>query len=151
MIQRIQSVWLLLAALLGACLFLFGILSITYTLNGVEVSKSIKLLELNTVMGYLLAIIAIAAVALPLIAIFMFKNRKLQMNMAILALVLNVGFVAFYLMSIDSYNTAHTPPVNSSSYGMASFLPIASVICLFLAIRGIRKDDKLVKSVDRLR
>jgi hypothetical protein len=151
MIQRIQSVWLLLAALVSAGLFVFGILSITYTADGAEVTKSIKLLELNTMMGYLLAIIAIAVVALPLIAIFMFKNRKLQMNLALLALVLNVGFIAFYLMSIESYKTAHVPPVSSSAFGVASFMPVLSVIFLFLAMRGIRKDNKLVKSLERLR
>ncbi len=151
MIQRIQSVWLLLAALVSAGLFVFGILSITYMVDGAEVTKSIKLLELNTMMGYLLAIIAIAVVALPLIAIFMFKNRKLQMNLALLALVLNVGFIAFYLMSIESYKSAHVPPVNSSAFGVASFMPVLSVIFLFLAMRGIRKDSKLVKSLERLR
>lgn len=147
MIQRIQSIWLLLAALFGVGLFLFGILNITYTDKGVEVTQTLKILEYS----YLLAVLAIAIVALPLVAIFMFKNRKLQTNLSILAIVFNIGFVAFYLMGIESFKSAHIPPVTSSAFGVASFMPIASVIFQLLAISGIRKDQKLVKSLDRLR
>lgn len=147
MIQRIQSIWLLLAALFGVGLFLFGILNITYTDKGVEVTQTLKILEYS----YLLAVLAIAIVALPMVAIFMFKNRKQQINLAVLAIVLNIGFIAYYLMGLESFKTAHVPPINSSAFGVASFMPIASIIFLFLAIGGIRKDQKLVKSLDRLR
>lgn len=152
MIQRIQSVWLLLAALFGVGLFMFGILTIKYTgTNGAEVTQSLSVLELNNVTGYLLAAIAIAIVALPAIAIFMFKNRKLQTSLSVLAIVLNIGFIAFYIMGMESFKNAHVPPVTGSSFGLASFMPIVSIIFLFMAIRGIRKDQKLVKSLDRLR
>lgn len=148
MIQRIQTVWLLLAALFGAALFMFGILTIKYTgTDGTEIKQSLQLLEYS----YLLAVLAIAVVALPVIAIFMFKNRKLQMSLAILAIVLNIGFLAYYLMGIESFKNAHVPPVTSSSFGVASFMPVVAIIFLFMAISGIRKDNKLVKSLDRLR
>lgn len=148
MIQRIQTVWLLLAALFGAALFMFGILTIKYTgADGAEVKQSLQLLEYS----YLLAVLAIAVVALPVIAIFMFKNRKLQMNLAILAIVLNIGFLAYYLMGIESFKSSHVPPITSSSFGVASFMPVVAIIFLFMAISGIRKDNKLVKSLDRLR
>lgn len=147
MIQRIQSIWLLLAALFGVGIFLFGILSITYTDKGIEVTQTLKILEYS----YLLAVLAIAIVALPLVAIFMFKNRKQQTNFVVLAIVFNIGFLAFYLMGIESFKTDHVPPVTSSAFGVASFMPIGAIIFLFLAISGIRKDQKLVKSLDRLR
>lgn len=152
MIQRIQSVWLLLAALFGAGLFMFGILTINYAgPNGDEVSKSLSILEMNSMVGYLLALLAIAVVALPLLAIFMFKNRKLQTNLSVLAIVLNIGFIAFYLMGMESFKAGHVPAVTNSSFGVASFLPVVAIIFLIMAIRGIRKDEKLVKSLDRLR
>ena len=147
MIQRIQSVWLLVATILSAGLFMFGMMNVTYIQNGEEISKTYKLLEYS----YLLAVVAIALVALPLIAIFMFKNRKMQVNLALLALVLNIGFVAFYLMGTDSFVSKLKVQPTGTSFGVASFIPLVSVIFLFMAIRGIRKDEKLVKSLDRLR
>jgi len=150
MIQRIQSVWLLVAALLSMLLFVFNIVTITYDGTGSEINQSFKLLGFG-VQGYLLAALAIVLVALPLIAIFMFKNRKKQILMTVLAMVLNFGFVAFSVMSISSFTTSHTPAVTGSSYGMGAFVPVVTVIFLFMAIRGMRKDDKLVKSADRLR
>lgn len=119
--------------------------------NGAEIKESLSVLELNSVIGYLLAAIAIAVAALPAIAIFMFKNRKLQTSLSVLAIVLNIGFIAFYIMGMESFKSAHVPPVTGSSFGVASFMPIVSIIFLFMAIRGIRKDQKLVKSLDRLR
>ncbi len=150
MIQRIQSVWLLVAALLSMLLFYFDIVTINYSGTGSDISQSFSLTGFG-VQGYLLAALAALLVILPLLAIFMFKNRKRQVLMTILAMVLNFGFVAFSIMSIDSFTTNHKPAVTSSSYGMAAFVPVVTVIFLFMATRGIRKDDKLVKSADRLR
>lgn len=150
MIQRIQSVWLLVAALLSACVFMLNILSINYVdpATGTEITKGVKLLEYS----YVLALLAIVLVALPLVAIFMFKNRKRQVNMALLSIVLNIGFIAFHLTFIkDHYLNTLKIPAQSTSYGIASFLPVAAIVFLVMAISGIRKDEKLVRSADRLR
>lgn len=113
-----------------------------------EVTKGVKLLEYS----YLLALLAIVLVALPLIAIFMFKNRKRQVNMALLAIILNVGFVAFHITFIkDHYLNTLKIPAQSTSYGIASFIPVAVIVFLAMAISNIRKDEKLVRSADRLR
>lgn len=150
MIQRIQSIWLLIAALFGAGIFLFNILNISYvdSATGTEVTKGVQLLEYS----YLLALLAIVLVGLPLVAIFMFKNRKRQVNFALLAIVLNIAFVAFHLTFVKDYylNTLKVP-AQSTSYGIASFLPVATIVFLAMAISGIRKDEKLVRSADRLR
>ncbi len=150
MIQRIQSIWLLVAALLSACVFMLNILSINYIdpSTGEEITKGVKLLEYS----YMLALLAIALVALPLVAIFMFKNRKRQVNMALLSIVLNIGFIAFHLTFIkDHYLNTLKIPAQSTSYGVASFLPVAAIVFLAMAISNIRKDEKLVRSADRLR
>lgn len=150
MIQRIQSIWLLIAALFGAGVFLFNIISISYVdvTTGEEVMKGVKLLEYS----YLLALLAIVLVALPLVAIFMFKNRKRQVNLALLAIVLNIAFIAFHLTFVkDHYLNTLKMPAQSTSYGIASFLPVAAIVFLAMAISGIRKDEKLVRSADRLR
>lgn len=150
MIQRIQTVWLLIAALLSMLLFYFDIVTITYSSTGSEVNQSFTLLGMGMT-GYMLAALAAVLVILPLVAIFMFKKRTKQVLVTILVLVLNFGFVAFSIMSIDSFTSDHKSAVSESSYGLAAFVPIVTVIFLFMAIKAIRKDEKLVKSVDRLR
>ncbi len=150
MIQRIQSIWLLVAALLGACLFLLNMFSYSYIdpITNSEVTKGVKLLEYS----YMLALLAIVLIALPLLAIFMFKNRKRQVNMALLAIVLNIGFIAFHITFIkDNYLGTLKIPAQSTSYGIASFIPVAVIVFLAMAISNIRKDEKLVRSADRLR
>lgn len=150
MIQRIQSIWLLIAALLGVCVFMFNIISYSYVdpSAGGEVTKGVKLMEYS----YLLALLAMILVALPLVAIFMFKNRKRQVNMALLSIVLNIGFVIFHVTYIkDSYLSSLKIPPQSTSFGIASFIPVAAIVFLAMAISGIRKDEKLVRAADRLR
>lgn len=150
MIQRIQSIWLLIAALLGLSVFMLNIISYSYVdpSAGGEVTKGVKLMEYS----YLLALLAMILVALPLVAIFMFKNRKRQVNMALLAIVLNIGFVIFHVTYIkDSYLSSLKIPPQSTSFGIASFIPVAAIVFLAMAISGIRKDEKLVRAADRLR
>jgi len=150
MIQRIQSIWLLIAAVLGVCVFMLNIISYSYVdpSSGGEVTKGVKLMEYS----YLLALLAMILVALPLVAIFMFKNRKRQVNMALLAIVLNIGFVIFHVTYIkDSYLSSLKIPPQSTSFGIASFIPVAAIVFLAMAISGIRKDEKLVRAADRLR
>lgn len=154
MIQRIQSIWLLIAALFGAGIFLFNILNISYVdaVSGEEITKGIKLLEYSYILGYIMVLLAIVVTALPLISIFMFKNRKRQINLALLAIVLNIGFIAFSLTFFkDDVLTKFNMPAQSTSFGIGSFLPVAAIVFLAMAISGIRKDEKLVRSADRLR
>lgn len=147
MIQRIQSVWLLLASASALCMFFLNVLSISFSENGGTTDQTFSLFGYS----YMLSVLGIVLVLLPLIAIFFFKNRKKQGYYAILGMVLNIGFVAWYLMSVANYTASHEPAVTSSSYGLGAFMPVASILFLFLALRGIRKDQKLVKSLDRLR
>lgn len=154
MIQRIQSIWLLIAALFGAGVFMFNILNISYVdaATGEEVTKGIKLLRYSYILGYIMVLLAIIVTALPLISIFMFKNRKRQINLALLAIVLNIGFIAFSLTFFkDDVLAKFNMPAQSISFGIASFLPVAAIVFLAMAISNIRKDEKLVRSADRLR
>ena len=80
----------------------------------------------------------------------MFGNRKRQRTMALLSMVFTLGFLALTLMRVGNFNNGSSAPANGS-YWIGSILPIISVIFLILAIRGIRKDEKLIKSLDRLR
>lgn len=146
MIQRIQTVWLLLAGAAAACMFFLNMFTVSYTQAGAEVVKDIPLFY-----NYLLSIFGFTLVAIPLIALTQFKKRKAQMGMAVITIILNLLFVALYIMDTQNYGSHIGQSVSSLAYGAGSFMPVVSIIFLILAIRGIRKDQKLVKSLDRLR
>jgi hypothetical protein len=81
---------------------------------------------------------------LAIIAIFLFKNRKLQIWFGyIILLVILLDYVLFFVFSFN-------PAIFAS--GILTFLiPFIAGVLDFLAIRGIKKDEKLVRSADRLR
>jgi hypothetical protein len=145
MIQRIQTLWLLLAALVNAGLFVFAQYKADIMQNGVAVTQYIRVND-----HYPSLLVALVITALPMFAIFMYKNRTKQRNLALVSLVATVGFIATTLMRVRNFNNGTSAPVNGT-YWIGSVLPVISVIFLFMAISGIRKDEKLVKSLDRLR
>ena len=155
MIQRIQSLYLLLTTLLSL-LFLNGsflsfinktgsVIKITFT--GIVKSTEGQGFEL---IGRVLplAIIVILVVVLSLVTIFLFKNRHIQILLSkvliglILGLILVSGYYSYVIIS--KYDGEIIP-------GMKMALPLLLLIFSILAFRGIRKDDQLVKSNDRLR
>jgi hypothetical protein len=85
---------------------------------------------------------------LALVTILLFKDRKIQVCCAYVEIILATGLVLaslFYsYLIIVRYNTSIVP-------GIKMAIPVAILILSILAYRGIRKDDRLVKSYDRLR
>ena len=122
MIQRIQTVYMLIAGIVAAMPILFG---------------------LDWLRTLLFAISAVVA----LYTIFKYKKRNLQQLLNWLNIVIN-----FTLLGIFVYQM-----LNSSGEGIISekgvgvFVPVLSIVFLFLANKAIRRDEKLVKSADRLR
>lgn len=145
MIQRIQSVWLFLAALLNAGLFYFDLYTTHTQIAGVDTVQHIRMSN-----SMPLILIAIMMVALPLISIFLYKNRKQQRNVATISLVSVLSFISVVTMHVAEYKKS-SPDASGLSYSTGAVLPFFSIILIVLAIRGISKDDKLVKSLDRLR
>lgn len=154
MIQRIQSVFLFLAAITSALMFLFPIawfkdftvkLYVTHIQNFVPGSELIfsdfKLLPLS--------ILAAIAVVLPFLIIFMYKNLTGQLRLIRLSILFNlvlIGLVFFYYVAQIQFVTA-----SEAAYDKGIFLPLIALVFLFLALRGVRKDIKLIRSADRLR
>jgi hypothetical protein len=85
-----------------------------------------------------------------LITIFMFSNRKRQISLSFFGIVAIVSFMALTLKRVSDLGALTPQPVNAS-YGAGAVLPVVALVFLFFAILGIRKDNKLVKSMDRLR
>jgi len=146
MIQRIQTVWLLLATLVNAVLFNTDLYSAHVLLNGTDTVKTIR------VMGdhYPTLILGVVVTLLPLVAIFMFRQRKQQRGMVIFSIIATIGFISMIVMRVGNLNNS-VPAPTDGHYHIWAVLPVISIIFLILAARGIRKDEKLVKSLDRLR
>ena len=141
MIQRKQTIWLLLAA----------ILAFVYTQVPLYKATSATMQELKftATENLLLFAVAIAAGLLAVTAIFLYKNRPTQAKLSWFGLLLSIGLIALEVWLIEAFQKENA--VSKASYSWGSLLPIALVVLFILAIGGIRRDDKLVKSLDRLR
>ena len=158
MVQRIQSVFLLLAFLAAVALFFFplaGIYSPTATykfyvyglINMVPGEPS--LFSFMTTFPLLLLNILVAALAAG--CIFIYKNRVTQMKVVRLAILLNIVLIAlvfFVYAKIIETNLLVSPDYLDEA---GIYFPLISLVFLILANRSIMKDEKLVRSVDRLR
>jgi hypothetical protein len=84
-----------------------------------------------------------------MIEIFRYRNRLLQIKLG----ALNSLFMAATIVSMVLFSNSltETYAVQTSQYGISLYLPVAAMICNLLANRFIRKDEKLVRSVDRIR
>ena len=136
MIQRIQTLYLFLAAVISAGLiFVFHL----WTNN-----EGVKIYALD---NYLYLGLFLGSALLSLISIFRFSNRKSQFVLGRLNIILN-----FILLGIFVYQSLNlSGEINVSEKGIGVLLPIISIVFLVLANRAIKKDEDLVKSVDRLR
>jgi len=145
MIQRKQSIWLLLAALLNAAVFLGANFSIeTRIQNVLQTNRYTVLQHLPSTLFIL------AAIVLSLIAIFLFRKRPLQMKMSLIALLATMAYCLINWMRIKEV-FANNKMISNYSFGLASITPYFAIVFILLACLGIRKDEKLVKSLDRLR
>jgi len=146
MIQRIQSVFLLIASICLGGLYLLPLGG--SKLPVAETSYSDSILNINDY-TLLQVLIPIGAV-LFLISIFLYSNRKVQTIIATIgAVVIGIitGFVAMRIFKSMEMLTGE----NAFIWKPGVALPIVSLIFAILASRAIKKDDKLVKSMDRLR
>lgn len=140
MLQRIQTIWLLLVATLA-----FASLKLSF-FSGNTLIENVKQFQGFTAMSNMLIMILTVGVGIAsVVAVFLFRNRQLQIRICfgVLAVVL-LNILLYYLQ------TKNFVP-NEWSFDLTSLVTIAIPFLLFLAIRAIYKDEQLVKSVDRLR
>ena len=136
MIQRIQSLYLVIVALLSAVLPFF--VNLWSDAQGTEIYAN------NEIM---VSVVFYVSGALALWAIFLFKNRKNQFVVNRLNMILNLFLLGFFVYR--SLNLSGETAVSEKGIGM--LIPAFSIVFLALANRAIKKDEDLVKSVDRLR
>lgn len=136
MIQRIQSLWLLLAAACAFAGFKFSFYS------GNKINDT-ALHELNATSTILLMITTIAVGVLGLINIFLFKKRTLQLRLCVLGILLEAVLIFLYYREVTTFL--------QGTYSLTAILHSIIVLAFVLAARGINKDEKLIKTSDRLR
>lgn len=143
MIQRIQSVYLLLVAVIsGGLTFILPLWD--------EIDQKIFALDLfngEDALLKLVPVLFIFSAVVTLIVIFLFKNRKLQFVLNRITILINLfllGLLLYYLLMLPG-------GIEISKKGIGVFLPVLNILLLVLANKAIQKDENLVKSVDRLR
>lgn len=142
MIQRIQSVWLLLAAVAAFLTLRFSF----YSGNMLDVATNTKPYKLLTAQSNILLTILSAGVGLAaLLCIFLYKNRKQQFKIVMLTLLFSIINIVLFFVESRKF------VAGEGNYDLTAAIAFAVPVFLILALRGIRKDDKLVKSLDRLR
>lgn len=132
MIQRIQTIWLFLAAIAT-------FLSIEFAFYVSPDGGSVSATDNNLIILILSAALGTGI----LISVFMFRHRKLQIRLVILCALLECLVIFLYMRQTGQYV--------SGSYTLAAILHPIILVLLFLAIWGIYKDHKLIKDSNRLR
>lgn len=148
MIQRIQSIWLLLAALVMAGMFYFDVYHFAAAApDPVTQGMYNKVANINN--NYLAMVLSGLSVILSLVSIFMFKNRKRQIGLVWINILLTIGLLIWLAIGLTNFKESYPDVKGTLWVGM--FIPTVTVFLLFFALRGLRKDEKLIKSLDRLR
>ena len=144
MLQRIQTVYLIAAALIS------GLLAFLVPFYGDTNGGMLFLADLIQIdAGYYrsIPVLFIVSTIISVVSIFLFKRRSRQISSNRVNIVIN-----FLLLGIIVYRLLNLPgEMNISEKGIGVFMPLLIIVLLALASKAIIKDEKLVKSVDRLR
>ena len=152
MIQRIQTLFLLaIVALMAATIFT----PLAYFVGGVHEYKlyafALRGVESDFSTMYMGIVMTLATI-IPLVNIFLFKNRQLQIRLCAVELVLLIGSIIFaglyYYLSNRMFAELE---FHTQGFRIAMIFPLVSIILDYLAMRAIFHDEMLVKSLDRIR
>lgn len=136
MLQRIQTIYLFIAALLSGVLIFF------VSLWSNEAGEPVIVQDVLVVLAMFLG-----SAVLSLVSIFLFKKRQLQFVLGRLNILLN-----FFLLGVFVYWSLIVPgEMEISEKGIGMFIPVLSIVFIVLANKAIKKDEDLVKSADRFR
>ena len=150
MLQRIQSVYLILAA--AAMLISVTLPLASFYFNTEEVLFEAMGIYLNgelTDSTWGLFVIGLMSSIAALITIFLYKNRILQIRLSIFNIVLMIGFYLY--LGFIMYKVYPVENLEFSKVGFGAIMPIVSIMLTILAIRKIGADEALIRSLNRLR
>ena len=138
MIQRRQTLWLLLATITAVLSFMFPFVTGKEAIKNMQADKVI-----DAASDFFLLVLTGGAIILSTVTIFLFKDRKMQIRLCLLGLFLSVVIIVRYIMLMNK--------LTNTTLALYAILPFIFLASYFLAFRDIRKDEKLVKSLDKLR
>lgn len=147
MLQRIQTVYMLISAMLIGFLFSLPFAEISandkiYLFNIKGIIHNGDLVHNGSPIAILIGIILI----LHVIALFIYKKRILQIRILVFSILLMLGlFGMFYFFTYYSFKGA------AVSFKIPVAFPLVAIILDYLAIRAIGKDEALIRSIDRIR
>lgn len=136
MLQRIQTIWLFLAAVAA-------FLSLKLPFYSGTNPEGIPGYELMGTENFYLLLLTVAIGVIALICIFLYTNRQLQFRLTLLAIILEAGLITLYILEVRKYM--------GGTYALTAILQAAVLIFLILAAKGIKHDDKIVRESNRLR
>ena len=150
MIQRIQTLYLLLVVVLGTLLCVFS--PVQFLLP-----DATEYVSLHAMDKWPMAVMTLAIPVLALLTIFLFKRRLVQARLNIMNVVLCLGYYALLALYIAYVVKGYEMIGDASMAGADWYLnvwagiPLVNVVLLMMAIRRILKDEALVRAADRLR
>ena len=147
MIQRIQSVYLLISTILIGLLFLLPFAEIAkdgaiylFNFKGVLLDGAVK------TNGLVISVLLVMIIVLNVFAIFSYTNRGKQVKLVWgVILMLVILLVAFVYFTYLAYSGAQI------GFKLGAILPLIAIVLDYLAIRSINKDEALIRSIDRIR
>lgn len=151
MIQRIQSVYWLVVSVLSTLLLMtplagfsnqkmslvFQIASVTNQADGSVFYSVWPLLVLN-----------ILIIVLSVVSILKYKNRKLQIKLSLANMALLLAFYVLFFVYAEVIKSASGLQL---TWNFAIVFPLVSVVMNWLAMRAVKADEALIKSLDRIR
>ncbi|NEU09890.1 DUF4293 domain-containing protein [Flavihumibacter sp. R14] len=155
MLQRVQTIWLFFATAAIFSLFLFPYLQVlgpdgtakALKVTGVYQDMNGQVVQTEPFLALTIATVILGLI--PFVIIFFYRNRKKQINISYLAILAILGY-SFWLVQ-TAKNVLGNVTLQLGNYGIGVILPSLAILFIILALRGIRKDEKLVRSADRLR
>jgi len=155
MLQRIQTVYLIAATVLMSLMLFLPLAEIAAEGTGIYkvLSKGWYITAGETtelaMATWPVFILALVLVLLPLINIFLYRKRKLQLRISIYSIILAFGLIVLiYYYFVIGFRQLDEP---AYALRFPLVVPVIFIILIYLAFRGIRKDEILIRSLDRIR
>lgn len=155
MIQRIQTVYLLLVVILSSLTVFMT--SVTFVPSDIDLQISYELKQMNLVgvndvysniTTWVSFILSALIPIIALVTIFLYKKRMMQISFTVANIILMVGYYVLLAITVWSISDA----LNADWHLHFSVIfPLISIVLSYLALRGVMKDEALVRSLDRLR
>lgn len=150
MLQRIQTIYLLLVVILGTLLCFFAPVQFLMP-NGTEY------IALQAFDKWPMAAITIVVPLLAMVNIFLFKHRLLQARLNIVNVIFCLGYYAMMALYVSFIIKGYEPLqettlTNADWYlNVWAGIPLINIVLTMMATRRILKDEALVRAADRLR